>query len=269
LAQEDRYRLLNLNLATLGDDQEAVFSARQDRFRQLAQIGQWEDAKAIWDLLDPMGRNWSRGRYRSGDAEFVYAEFRFWQRGLSEEHLATAEQLAQDGKSRAVVRALHSLRGQWRLEREEWALAAESLREVVSMARAVGQTNAAAETQLALAQFHLGQLADPRVEAEKLANARWVNDRALAELWLAIGDREQATKHALAAYKWAWADGEPYVYRYELNKARTLLEKLGVEIPNLPPYDPAKDEKLPWEDDVAAAIEKLRAEKEAKDRKQD
>jgi hypothetical protein len=40
-----------------------------------------------------------------------------------------------------------------------------------------------------------------------------------------------------------------------------LLENLGAEIPNLPPYDPAKDERLPWEDDVAAAIEKLRAEK--------
>jgi hypothetical protein len=88
-------------------------------------------------------------------------------------------------------------------------------------------------------------------------------------LWLAIGDREQATQHALAAYKWAWADGEPYVHRYGLDKARALLEKLGAEIPDLPPYDPAKDEKLPWEDEVAAALEKLRAEKEAKDRKKD
>ena len=32
------------------------------------------------------------------------------------------------------------------------------------------------------------------------------------------------------------------------------------------PYDPAKDEKLPWEDEVRAAIEKLREEKEAKKR---
>lgn len=84
-----------------------------------------------------------------------------------------------------------------------------------------------------------------------------------------IGDHEQAKKHALAAYQWAWADGEPYVYRYELNKARALLEKLGAELPKLPVYDPAKDEKLPWEDEVAAAIEKLRAEKEAKNRKTD
>jgi hypothetical protein len=58
---------------------------------------------------------------------------------------------------------------------------------------------------------------------------------------------------------------EGVVHRYELNKARALLEQLGAEIPDLPPYDPAKDEKLPWEDEVAAAIEKLRAEKEAEE----
>ena len=68
--------------------------------------------------------------------------------------------------------------------------------------------------------------------------------------------------HALAAYKWAWADGEPFVHRYELTKTTELLRQLNVPIPNLPPYDPAKDEPLPWEADVRAAIEKLRAEKQ-------
>jgi hypothetical protein len=267
LAQEDRCLLWTLDLATLIGDNNQIFRARYDRLEQLATIGQWAEAKAIWELLDPMGRNWSRYLYRPGDAEYRYAQFRFWQGDLSEEHLTHAEQLAKAGKNRLVVRRLHGLRGEWNLERGGWALAAESLREAVTMARAVGQTTAKAETQLALAQFQLGQLADPRREAEQLASARQPSHRALADLWLAIGDREKAKRHALEAYKWAWADGEPYVRRYELNKARALLEKLGAEIPNLPPYDPAKDEKLPWEDEVAAAIEKLRAEKEAKDRK--
>jgi hypothetical protein len=269
LAQEERCLLWNLNLATVRDDKERIFYARQYRFAQLASIGQWADAKVMWDLLDPMGRNWSRTVYRPGDAEYLFAEFLFWRGDLSDEHLAHAEQLANAGKNRGIVRFLHGLRGEWCLERGEWALAAESLREAVSMARAIGQHDAVAETRLALARFQLGQLADPRREAEQLANARRPSHRDLADLWLAIGDREQATKHALAAYKWAWADGEPYVHRYELNKARALLEKLGVTIPNLSPYDPAKDEKLPWEDDVAAAIAKLRAEKEGKGRKTD
>ena len=81
------------------------------------------------------------------------------------------------------------------------------------------------------------------------------------------GDHEQAKQHALAAYKWAWADGDPYVRRYALSKAHALLERLRVEIPQLPPYDPAKDEKLPWEDEVAVAIEKLKAEKAARAKK--
>jgi len=81
----------------------------------------------------------------------------------------------------------------------------------------------------------------------------------MAALWAALGDTERAKRRAIAAYRWAWADGEPYVWRWELDKARALLEKLGAEVPVLPPYDPAKDPKLPWEDEVRAAIEKLKA----------
>lgn len=66
------------------------------------------------------------------------------------------------------------------------------------------------------------------------------------------------------AYRLAWADGESHVHRYELNQSRALLEKLGAEIPNLSPYDPAKREEFPWDDELRAAIEKLRAEKKAK-----
>jgi hypothetical protein len=153
------------------------------------------------------------------------------------------------------------------LEQGQWALAAQSLHEAVGMARGVEKINALAETELALAKFHLGQLTDPRREAEQLAQARNPAHQRLAELWLAIGDREQAKKHALAAYKRAWADGEPYVRRYDLNKATALLKQLGTEPPKLPPYDPANDEKFPWEDKVAAAIENLRAEKEAEKNK--
>lgn len=267
LAQENRCRLWVLDIATLSGDKQSLFSARLDSFDQLALIGQWEEGQAIWDLLDAMGRGWSRAAYRPGDAETYYVRFRLWRGDLSEEHLSRAEQLAREGWNRVALRYLHGLRGEWRLERGEWDLAAASLHEAVAMARAVGQADVEAETQLALARFHLGQLADPRSEAKQLASAARVSHLDLAELWLAIGDRAQAKTHALAAYKSARADGEPYVQRYDLNKACALLEQLGAEIPTLPPYDPSRDEKFPWEDDVAAAIEKLRAEKEAGNRK--
>ena len=52
--------------------------------------------------------------------------------------------------------------------------------------------------------------------------------------------------------------------RYELTKTTELLQQMRVPIPTLPHYDPAQDEPFPWEADVRAAIEKLRAEKEMK-----
>jgi hypothetical protein len=266
LAQEDRCTKLALDLATLLRDKQAIFTAALNRFWLLSIVGQWSAANDVWDLLHPMGRNWSRASYRPGTAEFLYARLRFLKGDLREDELARAEQLTKEGKGRSMARELHFLRGSWKLERGECALAEESLHEAVSMARAVGQADAAAETQLAIARCHLGQLADPQHEAVRLASASRASNLDLAELWLAIGDREQAKKHALAAYERAWADGEPYVSRYELNKSRALLEKLGAEIPDLPPYDPAKNGKFPGEDEIKAAIEKLRAEKEAKDR---
>jgi hypothetical protein len=265
-AKRERCVVLALNVALLLDVDEHIFAARLSRFAQLSDIGRWPEAESMWQLLDPMGRDWRRATYAPGDAEAVYVESRLFQQALLEENLIRAEDLARAGRNRHTIQWLHNMRGEWQLQRGEWTLAAESLHEAVRMAREVGVSNPRAEAQLALARLRLGQLPDPRSEAERLAASKEVNHRALAELWLAIDDREQATKHALAAYRRAWADGEPYVYRYGLEKAGGLLEQLGVEVPKLPPYDPARDEKLPWEDDVAAAIETLRAEKAAKER---
>lgn len=255
-AKEERCRILEIDLATLIDSEHSLFNARLGRFRQLSIIGQWKDAEEVWQSLDPMGRDWPRASYRPGDAEHAYALCRFWQGELREEHLSYAEELSKSGKNRGVIRHLHGLRGAWLLEQDHWSLAADSLQEAVRMAREVGQSDVWAETQLALAKFRLMQLPDHRREAEYLSKTKQPAHRALAELWLAIDNREQAKKHALMAYKWAWADGEPYVHRYELNKATFLLEQLGAELPKLPPYDSAKDETLPWEDELAAAIEK-------------
>jgi hypothetical protein len=133
------------------------------------------------------------------------------------------------------------------------------------MARSVGQHDATAEALLAFSRIKLGQIHEPQQEVERLSRVQKPDHRALAELWLLIGNKDQAAKHALEAYDWGWADGEPSVHRYELTKTIEILRRLDVPIPNLPPYDPTKDEKLPWEDEVRAAIEKLRAEKEAEE----
>ena len=62
----------------------------------------------------------------------------------------------------------------------------------------------------------------------------------------------------LTAYRWAWADGEPYVHAYELARATALLKRLGAEIPRLPAYDPVHIEPLAFEDQVRMFIRKQR-----------
>jgi len=270
LAKALRVDAMILDLASVRSDQQTVFGGRLLLFSDRSRIGKWAEAETTWQLLDPMGRDWHRGAYRSGDAEWRYAQSQYWVGSLREADIATGERLAAEGQNRTDIRNLHRLRGDWRLTQGEWALAAASYQEAVRLARDTRSViDAGSETGLALAKHHLGQLANPREEAERLAQLRNPAHRLLAQLWLALGDTAQAKHHALAAYKWAWADGEPYVHRYELTKTTELLNELGVPIPNLPPYDPAKDEPFPWEADVRGAIEKLRAEKKAKQEKRE
>jgi hypothetical protein len=237
-------------------------------------LGQWPAAVETWRLLDPMmGREWRRNVYRQGYAEWLFAKAQFWQGHLQEEHLSTAATLAEQDHNRSTIRLVHALRGDWRLEQGAWAQAAASFSQAVAMAREVRRVDAASETGLALAKVHLNQLTgdEARSEAQRLAQLRHIADsslanRYLARLWQTLGDLNQAKHYALAAYTLSWGDGEPYVFRYELTKATELLHELGVPLPILPPYDPAKDEPFPWEADLRAFIATRRAEQVAKDK---
>jgi hypothetical protein len=262
LATADRLVKLSLDIAVLADDPKWVFKELVARFRLLAILGRWPEAEALWKQLDPMGRDWNTRDYRPGTAERHFAFAQFFQNRLTEADLIKAEQLARTGQARLNMRHLHRLRGEWLLKQSRWDAAAASLHEAIAMAQAVGVQATEAETLFALARYHLGQLAEPRTTAASLAAARSPFDLGLARLWLAIGDRSEATRHALEAYRWAWADGEPFVHRYELNESEALLKGLGVEVPSLPSYDPAADPPLPWEKDVIAEIERLRQEKQ-------
>jgi hypothetical protein len=247
------------------------FDSLLQRFCLQSALGQWPAAAETWRLLDPMGRKWRRNFYRQGDAEFQFARAMFWQGHLQEEHLSTAASLAEQDHNRSTIRLVHALRGDWRLEQGAWAQAAASFSQAVAMAREVRLVDEASETGLALAKVHLHQLTgdEAHSEAQRLAQLRHFADRSLANrylarLWQALGELNQAKHHALAAYTLCWADGEPYVYRYGLTKAAELLHELGVPLPNLPPYDPAKDEPFPWEADLRAFIAARRAEQAAK-----
>jgi tetratricopeptide (TPR) repeat protein len=264
LAKAFRVTMLCHELAQACDDEESLFRSRLLLFVKQLQIGELSEAADTWRQLDQMGRVWSRAVYRQGSLELDFAHYQFRQGRLREQDLTTATNLAEKDNNRRVLRDIHALRGAWRLEQSDWESAAKSFREAIRMARERRLADEVAEAGLALAKIHLCQfetLKEARLEAERLASERGPALRIIAMLWRAIGDFEQAEKYALAAYKWAWADGEPYVNRYSLIKTTELLNEMKTPIPVLPPYDPAKDEPFPWEAKVRAVIKNLHVEK--------
>jgi hypothetical protein len=67
---------------------------------------------------------------------------------------------------------------------------------------------------------------------------------------LLLEQREPARRHALAGYKWAWADGPPWCWHWDLQRCRTVLQAIGEPEPLLPPLDPAKVKPLEHEPDI-------------------
>lgn len=260
LAAAARHWVYALELAERIGDLQNLFVARLDRFSDLIRRGLWAEAEDMWLLLDSMDQALSRALYRPGKAELEHARLLFCQGLLIEERLTTAEQLSRSGRARRNLKDVLALRGRWLLVEGGYAGAADNLREVIRMDREVGESTLTAETQLALARFRLGQLPDARQEAVRLSTLAKPAHLALAELWDAIGDRERAIDHADKAYRKAWADGEPYVQRYDLDRAADILRAHDAEVPTLRPYDPTSDERLPWEDDIVALLARLRSE---------
>ena len=76
-AKKERILLMILDIASLTGDNEYLFIARLGRFRQLLAIGRGEEAEALWQLLNPMGRDWSRAIYRPGEQSMIMPFFSF------------------------------------------------------------------------------------------------------------------------------------------------------------------------------------------------
>lgn len=249
-------------------DDFMIVLGRNGWFKVLSTLGLWEEGNEMLFLRDSVRFVPTNDQQRSFVSRMALdlALFRLGDGSLNEGLLTEIHGRAVGSGSRGVLREFHRLRGSWRLEQHDYPQAATSFQEAVSMARERRLVDEHSEIGLALAKCHLGLLTgdDARSEAERLAQLRQPAHRYLAMLWLAIGDGDRARHHALAAYRWAWADGEPYVHRYELTKTTELLQEMKVEVPVLPPYDPTKNVPFPWEADVRTAMMKLRMEKEAK-----
>jgi tetratricopeptide (TPR) repeat protein len=254
LALEDRLMLLAVKASHLSQFNEGQRdSVSLARFRQLSKLGRFEEADVLWKLISK--------KELSGSASSIawhhYAVHRFFRGSLTEDVLKRADILNRS-VSALGVRNLIGLRGFWYLEAGNWDRAKQSLQEAVSLAHKAGKLDRRSEICLALTKAKLGEPGEPEQAAEHFSqNLEEHCVRSLAELWLAIGNREEAIRLAKSAFLWAWADGEPYSHWHEINKSRDLLQQLGVEVPVARPYDEDTVAILPIEQKASNAIKKL------------
>lgn len=264
-----RIRSLALDLAEASGRDDLIFAGMLFFYTTEQHQGMFDRADALWARLDPMGRNWNRAFYVGGDAEAARAYDLFSRGTLTGAVLAEAESLCRKGRNRSGVCRCLSLRGKWHLSCDEPGLAVDPLNEELRLVREAGYEDSEAEALLALAQQRAGHPGDARAVAESL-NSASDHDTALAvaELWRELGELERAKAAALRAHRSACGIGEPYVYRYALDRADALLRELGDNPPKVPRHDPATDEVFDWEDDVRALIEKTRKTREERRRRE-
>lgn len=245
-------------------DRDFIFLATQYQFELSIWMGDGERADLLWSELVSQNKPHDIGIYRPGDAELLHARHCFRLGRLSDVVLTDAERIATEGRNRRVIRDLAALRGRWLVEqgREE---AIAPLQHAIAMARAVGQEDVGAEAALALARLRSGDREGARAEAEALDACGEAAALYLAQVWAELGERERAIAAARRAHDWAVGDGEPYVYRWELTRARGLLAELGAELPEVPVHDPASLPKFDWEPKLRAMIARIEAENAERD----
>jgi tetratricopeptide (TPR) repeat protein len=267
LAEAARLCTLVLDIAEASQDADSIFRARLDLYSSATERGDHAAAERLWQEMSAMERPSDRAIYRQGEAEYWHANYLLSRGDLTEEILVQAEAAVRVGHSRRYVKGLHEVRGEWHLRRGELSSAIEQLGHAVRMAREAGDEDVFSEALLALARLRSGEGFDARAEAERLNKAGF-NSTAVAELWRELGDHDRAVDHALRVHKWYVGDGEPFVLRHHLDRTRALLTELGAPLPEVPKYDPAKAKIYPWEKDVRAFIEKLKAERAEKEKKE-
>lgn len=270
LESAERLGALNLDLCeALGDDQE-IFCTLLVIYNSVRRGDDFDHANALWARLDQMGRSWRRGGYyRGGDAERLRADFLFRRGALTRTVLTQAETLCRESRHRYGLCHCLSLRGEWHLSLDETDLAIDPLNEALRHFREAGLEDAPTEALLVLARLRAGQSVDARPIAERLDQESSHSTLVtVAEIWRELGEPERACAAAQRAHESACGSGEPYVYRYHLDRADALLRDMGETPPDVPKHNHANDEVFDWEDDVRALIERTRKEREERERQE-
>ena len=119
LKKASHLREISLEIADANDEEEWKFISKLHLFEIYSLFGHHHQAGRIWKELNPMGRDWSRGVYRSGDAESFQANALFRSNKLTEAILDRLDFIAHNGRNRSCIRKSLIFRAQLSLERND------------------------------------------------------------------------------------------------------------------------------------------------------
>lgn len=222
----------------------------------LVSAGQWTEAETVYaaDFRAGERERWE-AELRADYAEMLIARSEADPQAIMAV-LAEAERLARRANDAMRLRHVEYMRGEAALQRGDGEAAQRHFERYLEMHLQVRLGVSYARGGLARALLMQGKHEAARAQLEA-----GTDSLSAAEVWLALNEPEWAKAAALEAYRGLWGDGVPH---YELSRARAVLEALGEPIPDLPPFDEATCEKLPYDDEIIAFIEEQEAKKKRK-----
>jgi len=264
MAASLRLRSLSLDLAKVSQDPELFFMSKLREYTSSVRESDWASADALWAEIETLGRDWTPGNYRPGDAEGERARDLLYRGKLTEEAISRAEEIAKRGGNRRMLMSLHEIRGEWYLSQQEPHRAAEQFSRALAMYKQNGFGSSYCEARIVLARVLAGDEFDAASQASEIETTSLRCSLAMAELWRALGEDGKATESAAMAYslsrKW---DG--YVARYYLDAAAKILRSLEGELPTFSLQTLPQGPSFPWEAEVHSLIGSLRLNLPARD----
>jgi hypothetical protein len=248
LATRQRGIELSLALARRAANPSSAAAANLSLAHVAAARGEYEQARrylAAFRSYPSPGRS----VYQRGDAELLEASIALETGTLTESQLREGENVARAANNLAGQKEFHVLRARWALEREDNAGALEAADAAIAIVRRTGERAVFPFSLRALALARLGRSGEARQALVQSSNNAYS-----AEACMVLGLNEAAADVLAKAYRAAWDDGPPHCYRWELDRCRALLERLGLPEPQLAPFDAMRLEPLPHENEIRAAL---------------
>jgi hypothetical protein len=243
-----RLLALSHDIAAALNFESLVLWCDVDRVGDAMYRGALDDARRLWAEMASRPAWRQRGGQVEAQCLLTEARLLFLENSLTAEWLHEAIVRVRELGRRSYERWLLALAGERHQSRGDDAAAVDAFAEAIGLARAVGLDDTQSEARRGLSLARLGRRQEAAAAAAS-ASRKPYHD-ALAELHFELGDRDKARGHALAGYKWWWADGPPWCWHWHLETCRAVMRALGEPEPQLPPFDPARIKPIEYEADI-------------------